>query len=60
MHDFRITEGEEEINLIFDIVVDASYLKNKENEEEIKNNIIEEIINLNSKYRCIITIDKEF
>ncbi|WP_122640770.1 MULTISPECIES: cation diffusion facilitator family transporter [unclassified Romboutsia] len=60
MHDFRITEGEEEINLIFDIVVDASYLKDKENEDKIKNNITEEIINLNPKYNCIITIDKEF
>ena len=60
MHDFRITEGENKINLIFDIVVDAYDINTKEKEEELKSKMIEEIKKLNPLYNCVITIDKYF
>ncbi|QJA08831.1 cation transporter [Romboutsia sp. CE17] len=60
MHDFRRTEGEDKVNLIFDLVVDAHYVTTKEDEEEIKNTVSREIKILKPDYNCIITIDKEF
>lgn len=60
MHDFRITEGENKINLIFDIVVDAHDINTKEKEEELRSKTIEEIKKLNPLYNCVITIDKYF
>lgn len=60
MHDFRITEGENKINIIFDIVVDAHRINTKEKEEELRSKIVEEIKELNPLYNCVITIDKEF
>ena len=60
MHDFRRTEGEDKVNLIFDLVVDAHYVTTKEDEEEIKNTISRDIKILKPDYNCIITIDKEF
>lgn len=60
MHDFRITEGENKINLIFDIVVDAHDINTKEKEEELKSKMIEEIKKLNPLYNCVITVDKYF
>ena len=60
MHDFRRTEGEDKVNLIFDLVVDAHYVTTKEDEEEIKNTVSREIKILKPDCNCIITIDKEF
>lgn len=60
MHDFRRTEGEDKVNLIFDLVVDAHYVTTKEDEEEIKNTVSRDIKILKPDYNCIITIDKEF
>lgn len=60
MHDFRITEGENKINLIFDIEVDAHNINTKDKEEELKNHLIEEIKKMNPLYNCVITVDKYF
>lgn len=60
IHDFRRTEGEDEVNLIFDVVVDAEYIKSKETEDKIKRIINEDIKKINPEYNCIITVDKEF
>lgn len=60
MHDFRITEGEDKINIIFDIEVDAYDINKKEQEEELIENLEKEIKKLNPLYNCIITIDKYF
>lgn len=60
MHDFRITEGENKINLIFDIEVDAHNINTKDKEEELRNDLIEEIKKMDPLYNCVITIDKYF
>jgi len=60
MHDFRITEGENKINLIFDIEVDAHNINTKDKEEELRNDLIEEIKKMDHLYNCVITIDKYF
>lgn len=60
MHDFRITEGENKINLIFDIEVDAHNINTKDKEEELRNDLIEEIKKMDPSYNCVITIDKYF
>ncbi|MCC3866669.1 cation diffusion facilitator family transporter [Terrisporobacter mayombei] len=60
MHDFRITEGENKINLIFDIEVDAHNINTKNKEEELRSHLIEAIKKMNPLYNCVITIDKYF
>jgi len=60
MHDFRITEGENKINLIFDVEVDAHNINTKDKEEELRNDLIEEIKKMDPLYNCVITIDKYF
>lgn len=62
MHDFRITEGENKINIIFDIEVDAHNhdINTNNKEEKLKNQITEEIKKLNPLYDCVITVDKFF
>ena len=60
MHDFRITEGENKINLIFDVEVDAHNINTKDKEEELRNGLIEEIKKMDPLYNCVITIDKYF
>ena len=62
MHDFRITEGENKINIIFDVEVDAHNhdINTNNKEEKLKNQITEEIKKLNPLYDCVITVDKFF
>ena len=62
MHDFRITEGENKINIIFDVEVDAHNhdINTNDKEEKLKKSIEEEIKKLNPLYNCVITIDKFF
>lgn len=60
MHDFRLTEGDIDRNLIFDIVVDADIINSKVKEEELKKKIADDILKYNSHFNTIITIDKEF
>ena len=62
MHDFRITEGENKINIIFDVEVDAHNhdISTNDKEEKLKKSIEEEIKKLNPLYNCVITIDKFF
>lgn len=60
MHDFRITEGENRINVIFDVEVNPQDVNTSDKEEELRNKIIKEIEKLNPLYNCIIIIDKFF
>lgn len=57
-HDFRMVSGENQINLIFDIVVPHSY-----SEELIRERLerIEKGVKcFDSRYECVITVDKSF
>ncbi len=58
IHDFRITDGENQINLIFDLVVPFG-LNNKEKSETIEA-ISKKLIEIDSKYNCVIKIDNKF
>ena len=57
IHDFRMTDGGERINLIFDLVVPRDKNINKENlEKEIKN----KIHGINEKYYAVVKVEHLF
>jgi cation diffusion facilitator family transporter len=58
VHDFRIVNGEHQINLIFDLVIPYSY--KKEEEQRLLTNIVEEIRKQDPRYQCIITMENSF
>jgi len=58
IHDFRMVNGERQINLIFDLVVPHSYSKEQENELMI--NIRDRVKKVDSKYLCVISIENSF
>lgn len=58
IHDFRIVNGQEQINLIFDLVVPFSYDSKKE--ELFLLNIEETIHKLDARYQCVINVEKSF
>lgn len=53
IHDFRMTDGESNVNLIFDIEAPLDI----ENFEGIKNTVVEKIKEIDEKFNCVITID---
>lgn len=58
IHDFRVVNGEHQINLIFDLVIPYSY--SKEEEQQLLARIIEETRKRDARYQCIITLDKSY
>ena len=58
IHDFRIVNGELQINLIFDLVIPYSYTN--EEEQKLLSNIVEEIRKLDARHQCIITMENSF
>jgi len=58
IHDFRVVNGESQINLIFDLVVPHSYSELQEQELLFK--VEENIRNMDSKYQCVITIENSY
>ena len=57
MHDFRMLDGEEQINLIFDVVVPYGL---KQNDEQIKQEIARCLQEVDARFYPIITVDKSF
>lgn len=57
LHDFRIVSGESHTNLIFDVVVPFSLMKEA---EAIKQNIQEKVWEYNENYYCVINIDNAY
>lgn len=57
LHDFRIVSGESHINLIFDVVVPFTLMKEA---DTIKQNIQERVWEHNENYFCIINIDNAY
>lgn len=58
IHDFRVVQGKERINLIFDVVVPISY-------DEKKRRMMQEeltgvICSIDSRYQCVITMEHSF
>lgn len=58
IHDFRIVNGEYQINLIFDLVLPYTY--SKEAEQKLLTNIVEEVRMQDSRFQCIITMENSF
>lgn len=58
IHDFRMVNGEHQINLIFDLVVPFSY--SKEAEQRLLSKIIDEIRKQDPRHQCIITIENSY
>ncbi|MEF9945286.1 MAG: cation diffusion facilitator family transporter [Lachnospiraceae bacterium] len=58
IHDFRMVEGKEQVNLIFDMVVPYDY--DIEKQRELKHGLREKLQQVDERYRCVITVDKSF
>lgn len=57
-HDFRMVDGKEQINLIFDMVVPHGYDKEKQN--QICLELMGRLSEIDPRYQCVITLDKSF
>ena len=57
IHDFRMTDGGERINLIFDLVIPAD---EKIDVENLVNDVRKEIHNRNSKYYAVIKVEHSY
>ena len=60
MHDFRIVEKNDKIDLRFDIVVNFTKAKKVMSDNEIIESIKENIKKEHPKYNCIITLDRDY
>ncbi len=58
VHDFRIINGEQRINLIFDLVLPYSYKKAEQ--EKLLAGIQEEVKKRDARCQCIITMENSF
>lgn len=58
IHDFRMVDGEKQINLIFDMVVPYEY--SKEKEKELKESFRKLIRMHDDRYRCVITVERSY
>lgn len=57
-HDFRLVDGKQQINLIFDLVVPFEYSDRKQN--EIVGEIIKRVSERDSRCQCVITVENSF
>lgn len=55
LHDFRMVNGEKQINLIFDLVVPIRY--EEEQKQQIKEALCERIRRMDERYCCVITVE---
>lgn len=58
IHDFRIVDGEEQVNLIFDVVVPYSY--DKKAEAELRENICVKVKEKNGKCQCVMVLERGY
>lgn len=58
IHDFRMVDGEYQINLIFDLVVPASY--SKEKRKEICRTVRKQLYEIDQRYHCVIQVEISF
>lgn len=58
IHDFRMVDGENQINLIFDMVVPFEY--DKEKEKELKKSFRTLIRMHDERYQCVITVERSY
>lgn len=58
LHDFRMVDGEQQINLIFDVVVPFAYREDELTQLQL--DIMERVSILDSRYQCVMTIEKGY
>ena len=58
IHDFRMVDGKEQINLIFDMVVPFEYSTQKQN--ELKMTLRKLLQIADKRYQCVITIERSY
>lgn len=58
IHDFRLVDGEKQINLIFDLVVPSDFTEAQQN--QAGHDVMEKISLLDNRYQCVITLEKSF
>jgi cation diffusion facilitator family transporter len=58
IHDFRLVNGEHQINLIFDLVIPYSY--SKEEAQKLLSSIVEAVRGMDARHNCIITMENSF
>ncbi|MGC4018515.1 MAG: cation diffusion facilitator family transporter [Muricomes sp.] len=58
IHDFRVVEGEKQINLIFDVVVPILYDEKKR--AELQEELEARIHDNDARYQCVITVEHSF
>lgn len=58
IHDFRMVDGESQINLIFDLVVPASYKKEKR--KELCQTLRRKMYEIDARYQCVIQVESSY
>lgn len=58
IHDFRVVDGQKQINLIFDLVVPREYDKEKQN--EIERTLCEKMKEQDERFEFVITVEHSF
>jgi cation diffusion facilitator family transporter len=58
IHDFRVVNGDYQINLIFDLVIPYSYTR--EEEQKLLTRIVEQLRKHDSRLNCVITLENSY
>lgn len=58
IHDFRMVDGEHQINLIFDMIVPYQY--DREKEKEVCKLLRKKLQEIDSRYLCVITVERSY
>ncbi len=58
IHDFRMVDGEEQINLIFDMVVPFEYDHKKQ--DELRTSLMKLLEITDDRYECVITVERSY
>ena len=58
LHDFRIVDGEQQINLIFDVVVPHSY--SDKDMTQLHLDIVGKVSGLDPRYQCVVTLENGY
>ena len=57
-HDFRVVNGQEQINLIFDLMIPFTYTP--EEAKKVVHQVESLMKEVDSRYQCVITVDKDY
>ncbi len=58
IHDFRLVDGKDQINLIFDLVVPVAY--DKEKRKEICKELRAQMHKVDARYQCVIQVENSY